>query len=259
MGRNNITLCHPELREKAKLLIDECRNQGLIVKLGECFRSVAEQDALYAQGRTKPGVIVTYAKGESYSSMHQWGVAFDIIRNDGKGAYYDNDGWFNKVGRIGKSVGLEWGGDWTTPIDKPHFQLPQWGSTPDKLKRLYGNVNNFKKTWSGYKPKEDDEVVSEGKAIVNGKEYKIDRILKDNVNYIKAANFDNMGFNVGYNADIKAIVIDNSINEIDVNAEGKDKKVKTVNINGYNYVSVRDIANALGREIEFKNGKIIIK
>lgn len=255
----DITLCHPELQEKAKLFMTECKKQGLLLKLGECFRTVAEQEALYAQGRTKPGIIVTYAKGESYSSMHQWGVAFDIIRNDGKGAYYDNDGWFNKAGRIGKSVGLEWGGDWTTPIDKPHFQLPQWGSTPDKLKRLYGNVNNFKKTWSSYKPKEDDEVVSEGKAIVNGKEYKIDRILKDNVNYIKAANFDNMGFNVGYNADIKAIVIDNSVNEIDVNAEGKDKKVKAVNINGYNYVSVRDIANALGREIEFKNGKIIIK
>lgn len=255
----DITLCHPELQEKAKLFINECKKQGLLLKLGECFRSVSEQEALYAQGRTKPGVIVTYARGESYSSMHQWGIAFDIIRNDGKGAYYDNDGWFNKVGKIGKSIGLEWGGDWIKPIDKLHFQLPQWGSTPDKLKKIYGNFNNFKKTWGNVKPEEDDEVVIGGKAIVNGKEYKIDRILKDNVNYIKAANFGNMGFNVGYNADIKAIIIDNNINEIDINAEGKDKKVKAVNINGYNYVSVREISNALGKEIEFKDGKIIIK
>lgn len=134
----DITMCHPELQEKAQQLIAECKKQGLIVKLGECFRTVAEQDNLYAQGRTKPGNIVTNAKGGSYSSMHQWGAAFDVIRNDGKGAYNDNDGWFSKVGRIGKSLGLEWGGDWTSPVDKPHFQLPQWGSTTTKLKKLYG-------------------------------------------------------------------------------------------------------------------------
>ena len=143
----DITMCHPQLQELANKLIAECKKQGLIVKLGECFRSVSEQDALYAQGRTKPGNIVTYAKGTSYSSMHQWGVAFDVIRNDGKGAYYDNDGWFSKVGKVGKALGLEWGGDWTSPVDKPHFQLKQWGSTPNKLKQLYGNIENFKKTW----------------------------------------------------------------------------------------------------------------
>ncbi len=143
----DITMCHPELQEKASKLITECKKQGLIVKLGECFRSVDEQNTLYAQGRTKPGNIVTNAKGSSYDSMHQWGVAFDVIRNDGKGAYNDSDGWFSKVGKIGKALGLEWGGDWTSPVDKPHFQLPQWGSTPSKLKKMYGNVDNFKKTW----------------------------------------------------------------------------------------------------------------
>lgn len=143
----DITMCHPQLIVLADKLVAEGKNQGLIIKIGECFRSAAEQDALYAQGRTTPGNIVTYAKGSSYSSMHQWGVAFDIIRNDGRGAYENGDGWFDKAGKIGKSLGLEWGGDWTSPVDKPHFQLPYWGSTADKLKNLYGNVDNFKKTW----------------------------------------------------------------------------------------------------------------
>ncbi len=143
----DITMCHPRLQTLAEKLLAEGKKQGLIIKIGECFRSVAEQDALYAQGRTTAGSIVTYAKGSSYSSMHQWGVAFDVIRNDGKGAYNDNDGWYGRVGRLGKSLGLEWGGDWTSPVDKPHFQLPDWGSTADKLKKLYGNVDNFKKTW----------------------------------------------------------------------------------------------------------------
>ncbi len=143
----DITMCHPRLQTLAAKLVADGKKQGLIIKIGECFRSVAEQDTLYAQGRTKAGNIVTYARGSSYSSMHQWGIAFDVIRNDGKGAYEDRDGWFSRVGKLGKSLGLEWGGDWTSPVDKPHFQLPDWGSTADKLKKLYGNVDNFKKTW----------------------------------------------------------------------------------------------------------------
>lgn len=257
----DITLCHPELQEKAKRLISECNKQGLKVMIGETFRTVREQNSLYAQGRTKPGSIVTYAKGSSYSSMHQWGVAFDIIRNDGKGAYYDKDGWFKRVGKIGKSLGLEWGGDWVSPVDKPHFQLPYWGSTPDRLKRLYGNVDNFKKLWNSYESsavEEDDEVVSEGRAVVNGQEYKIDRILKDNANFIKVGNFENMGFIVGYNNDTKAVVINNRIDDININIEGEDKIIKSVNIEGYNYVSIRELTEALGKSVSVENGKIVI-
>lgn len=257
MGRD-ITMCHPKLQELASRLVVECKKQGLIIKIGECFRSASEQDALYAQGRTKPGNIVTYAKGSSYSSMHQWGVAFDVIRNDGKGAYNDNDGWFGKVGKVGKELGLEWGGDWTSPVDKPHFQLADWGSTTSRLKKLYGNVNNFKRTWGSYKVaevEEDAEMVTEGKAIVNGKEYEIDKINKDGINYIRAANFNNMGFDVGYNADTKAVTIDNKIGSVNVNG----KELKSVNIKGYNYVNLRELAAVLGKSVEVKNGKIVIE
>ena len=72
MGRD-ITKCHPSLQAAFKELAAKCHAQGLIIGLGECFRTVAEQDALYAQGRTEPGSIVTNAKGSSYSSQHQWG------------------------------------------------------------------------------------------------------------------------------------------------------------------------------------------
>ena len=147
MGRD-ISLCHPELQQKAEKLVSACRGQGLLIGIGECYRTVAEQDALYAKGRTAPGSIVTNAKGSSYSSHHQWGTAFDIYRNDGKGAYNDSDGFFSKVGAIGVKTGLEWGGNWTSPVDKPHFQLPYWGSTTAMLKNLYGTPEEFKKTWS---------------------------------------------------------------------------------------------------------------
>ena len=80
----DITLCHPRLQALATELIKECAKQGLQIKISETLRTVAEQDALYAQGRTKPGKKVTNAPGSSFSSYHQWGTAFDIYRADGK-------------------------------------------------------------------------------------------------------------------------------------------------------------------------------
>lgn len=111
MGRD-ITKCHPSLQEAFKKLVVKCNAQGLTIGLGGCFRTVAEQDALYAQGRTKPGSIVTNAKGSSYSSQHQWGIAFDFYRNDGKGAYNESGdflaawtGLRNQSGLAGAEIG----------------------------------------------------------------------------------------------------------------------------------------------------------
>lgn len=192
----DITQCHPRLQELADKLVKECAKQGLKIKITECLRTVAEQDALYAKGRTAPGNIVTNARGSSYSSMHQWGVAFDICRNDGKGAYNDADGFFSKVGKIGMNIGLEWGGSWKSPVDKPHFQLKDWGSTPSKLKAQYGSLAAFMKTWK----KVDDEMVTKEKIIVNGKEHLVDMIRKDGLTYVKIRDFANAtGYNVSNN------------------------------------------------------------
>ena len=132
----DITKLHPKLQEKLTVLQSECAKAGLKTGISECVRTVAEQDALYAKGRTVAGTKVTNAKGSTYSSMHQWGVAFDFYRDDGKGAYNDSDGFFSKVGAIGKSIGLEWGGSWKSIKDKPHFQLADWGSGTSKLKSM---------------------------------------------------------------------------------------------------------------------------
>lgn len=162
----DITLCHPRLQKLAGQLTKLCAGQGLPIGIGECFRSAAEQDALYAQGRTKPGAVVTNAKGSSYSSMHQWGIAFDFYRADKKGAYNEEGGFFQRVGAIGKSIGLEWGGDWRSIVDKPHFQLPDWGSTPARLKTEYKTFENFKKTWekAGQNSQTPEAVPAGGKA-----------------------------------------------------------------------------------------------
>lgn len=197
----DINKCHPRLIELSKKLVSACKGQGLIIGIGESFRTKEEQDALYAKGRTAPGNIVTNAKGSSYSSHHQWGTAFDIYRSDGKGVYTDGDGFFEKVGKIGKSIGLEWGGDWKSPVDKPHFQLPDWGSTTTKLKKMYGTPENFMKTWKG-----DSEMVEESKIIIDGKEKKVKRILKDGTNYIAIRDIaENLGYEINNKGNIAVL------------------------------------------------------
>lgn len=143
----NVSDLHPRLQEKIQELQRACKAQGLIIGISECLRTVAEQDLLYAKGRTAPGSIVTNAKGNSYSSQHQWGIAADFYRNDGKGTYNEEGKFFEQVGAIAKSIGLGWGGDWSKPVDKPHLYLPDWGKTPTALKSKYGTPNVFFKTW----------------------------------------------------------------------------------------------------------------
>lgn len=145
MGRN-INELHPRLQSMIVRLQKECEKEKLQLGIGECFRTVEEQNALYALGRTKPGQIVTNAPGNSYSSQHQWGIAFDFYKNV-KGHEYDDTAFFNRVGMLGKSLGLGWGGDWTGIVDRPHLYLPDWGSTPSALKKKYGTFERFRAEW----------------------------------------------------------------------------------------------------------------
>lgn len=140
------TKLHPVLQNKLKTLKLLCEQNGLKLGISECVRTKSEQDALYAKGRTAPGNIVTNVKYPN--SMHCWGIAFDFYRNDGKGAYDNSDGFFDKVGKLGQSIDLEWGGAWKSIIDKPHLQLKSWGSTPSKLISQYGTPQKFFDSWN---------------------------------------------------------------------------------------------------------------
>lgn len=146
--RVDIDKMHPWLVYKLKLLLKHCNENGIYLIITEGFRTKEYQDSLYAKGRTKPGKVVTNAKGSTYSSQHMWGIAFDIAINDSK-LLYDN-ATIKKVAKIAKSkkVGLSWGGDWKSIVDTPHFYLSKWGSTPAALKNKYGTVERFKKEWS---------------------------------------------------------------------------------------------------------------
>jgi len=143
-----INLLHPELQDIVEKLQDRCKAANLPVLITDTLRTEAEQNKLYAQGRTAPGAIVTSVKYPN--SMHCWGVAFDFCRNVRGREYDDSDGFYKRVGEIGESLGLEWGGRWTSPVDKPHFQMKSWAqnSGTGKLVSMFGTPKNFMATWS---------------------------------------------------------------------------------------------------------------
>lgn len=109
----------PHVWGKALELAAACSRAGYFIRLGETYRSPADQAARYAQGRTAPGHIVTHARPGW--SWHQWRRAFDIFF-DGPEPYGEKQPWY-EVGKIGESLGFEWGGRWLH-ADRPHFQMP---------------------------------------------------------------------------------------------------------------------------------------
>jgi peptidoglycan L-alanyl-D-glutamate endopeptidase CwlK len=123
--------------------IDNVLTGRAAVRFAQTYRSIDEQNELYAQGRTKPGKIVTNARGGS--SYHNYGLAIDIVLIiDGKTASWDMvtdfDGdhvadWMECV-KIFKSHGWEWGGDWKSIKDYPHFQRT-FGKSEVQLLALY--------------------------------------------------------------------------------------------------------------------------
>ncbi len=121
---NNLNTLHPKLRQTAIDAWTEAQaampaNVQIIVIQG--LRTFAESDALYAQGRTAPGQIVTNAAaGQSY---HNYGLAFDFAMvTNGKNDYIVGPNWM-KVVAIMKAQGMTWGGDFPPSIyDAPHFE-----------------------------------------------------------------------------------------------------------------------------------------
>ena len=143
----DLTLLHPKLQAILQKVKAECEAQGLYVLFTDGMRTQAEQDALYAQGRTMAGQIVTNVAYPD--SMHNWGVAVDFCRNVRGKEYDDSDNFFARVASIAKAYGMEWGGDWKTFPDKPHLQLAEFSldGTTSYLRRVYGMPEKFMAAW----------------------------------------------------------------------------------------------------------------
>lgn len=125
MASRSIHDLSPATRKRAIDFETRLQAAGLFYLVTCTLRTAADQAALYAQGRTTPGQIVTWAKpGES---LHETGQALDVVPlRDGKCVWgtkgADGELW-HAIGAIGELAGLEWAGRWPARIREfPHFQ-----------------------------------------------------------------------------------------------------------------------------------------
>jgi peptidoglycan L-alanyl-D-glutamate endopeptidase CwlK len=140
-----IAVLHPKLRAEAGLIYGEidCAIKNATCRFTQTLRTIDEQNALYAQGRTKPGPIVTNAKGGL--SYHNYGLAIDFaFIVNGKLSYdmkadsdKDSKADWMEVVAIFKQFSYEWGGDWHFK-DYPHFQKTFGHSVRDLLALYHG-------------------------------------------------------------------------------------------------------------------------
>lgn len=123
-SERNIASLLPEVQPIARALVQKAALNGIRIKVISGLRTYAQQDELYAHGRGKPGPKVTNARG-GYSN-HNFGIAFDVGVFEGN-RYLPESVKYKAVGALGTDLGLEWGGNWTSIVDQPHFQLrPGW-------------------------------------------------------------------------------------------------------------------------------------
>lgn len=207
---------HPVLMAGATALIERSYVRGISILITQGMRTIAEQNALYAQGRSKPGPIVTNAKGGT--SYHNYGLAFDfaLLLPDGQTISWDmnRDGDKDKtadwreVVQEAKELGLEWGGDWTSFKDYSHLQMT-FGLTIDQLRAgkrpTVQQVNEALSRINGG----DDEVNKDVKVtiILNGSKL-TDGVLDAGTTYAPVrALAEALGAKVTYDAASKTVNI----------------------------------------------------
>lgn len=121
-----IATLQPHVQPYARALFFKAHEVGITINIISGTRNFDEQNRLYAKGRTAAGVKVTNARG-GYSN-HNFGLAFDVGIYSGN-RYLPESPLYKAVGALGMELGLEWGGNWKTIVDQPHFQLrPAWAA-----------------------------------------------------------------------------------------------------------------------------------
>ncbi len=112
---------HPIVKEKCKAFIAICLLNGIEVVITSTYRDNESQNDLYAQGRTKPGKVVTNAKAGQ--SWHNFRCAFDFAPLKNGKIDWNDTKTFQKCGALAKEFcGLEWAGDWVSFKELAHCQ-----------------------------------------------------------------------------------------------------------------------------------------
>jgi len=115
---------HPKIRQAAiQAYTEACAATpvGVHPSITQGLRTFAESEAIYEQGRSKPGPIVSNAKaGQSY---HNYALAIDfVLIINGKQSWVVDHNWMIVVNTF-KKYGFTWGGDFAGSFkDYPHLE-----------------------------------------------------------------------------------------------------------------------------------------
>lgn len=251
----------PEAQPWAREFLRRARATGVDARIISGHRTYREQDALYAKGRR--GIagesIVTNARGGF--SNHNFGIAWDIgVFKSGK--YLGASKSYNELGPVGRSLGLEWGGDWKSFKDTPHYQI-KTGLTLSQLRGVVarnGKIPVPKLPGAG-QPAPDPTPTPEPtptptthgvEVLLNGKAVAVPAMLIDSRTWIGVRGFCDMlgGSIVSASGDpLKAKV---SIN-------GEERTFTGKNIGGVGFVKFADINDMMGFGFVFDSVKRQLK
>jgi peptidoglycan L-alanyl-D-glutamate endopeptidase CwlK len=139
---------YPDIRARIfRIREDVYKATGRYIRITQGLRSFEQQAAIYAQGRTAPGSIVTRCKPGM--SWHNYGLAFDVCFL-GDDPYLEKDKkaaqTWSIFGKHAEAAGMTWGGHFVTFIDKPHAQRT-YGISIQEAIELY-SVNGISSVWT---------------------------------------------------------------------------------------------------------------
>jgi len=121
INSRNINDLLPNVQVRVEKFLELCEEEGIDLLITSTYRDNESQEALYEQGRTRPGKIVTNAK--SGESWHNYRCAIDIVPLvNGKPNWDGSDPIWQTIGELGEKAGLEWAGRWHSFKELAHFQ-----------------------------------------------------------------------------------------------------------------------------------------
>lgn len=143
----DLTLLAPGMRRAVEAVVAEMQGAGWDPWVFECNRTAERQAWIYAQGRTRPGKVVTKAASH-LQSWHGHGLAVDII--DRQKHWDATPGFWSALGAACRRHGLTWGGDWASFPDRPHCQWGECPPGPRAEDRMRTADNGMLMTWARY-------------------------------------------------------------------------------------------------------------
>ncbi|EFQ8009885.1 M15 family peptidase [Listeria monocytogenes] len=128
----NVNKLADNTKAAARKLLEWAENSGIEVLIYETIRTKEQQSANVASGAS-----------QTTRSYHLVGQALDFVMAKGKtvdwGAYRSDKG--KKFVSKAKSLGFEWGGDWSGFVDNPHLQFNYKGYGTDTFGKGAASAN----------------------------------------------------------------------------------------------------------------------